>query len=199
MLYKRIKRAIDLALSITALLFLLPILLVVALLVRLNMGRPVLFCQLRPGLSGKLFKMYKFRTMLDAPEGVVISDEARITKLGRILRSTSLDELPEFLNVIKGEMSLVGPRPLLVEYLAHYSQFQKRRHDVLPGITGLAQVRGRNNLTWNNKFRYDIFYVEHKSISFDIQILFETISVVFFRKGFRFHGELKKFENNNLK
>jgi lipopolysaccharide/colanic/teichoic acid biosynthesis glycosyltransferase len=198
MLYKKVKRVIDLALSITALLFLLPILLLVALLVRLTMGGPVLFCQLRPGLSGKLFEMYKFRTMLDAPEGVVVSDEARITKLGRILRSTSLDELPELLNVIKGDMSLVGPRPLLGEYLAHYSESQKRRHDTLPGITGLAQVRGRNNLTWKNKFRYDIFYVEHNSIALDIQIIFETISVVFFRKGFRSHGELKKFEKDNL-
>ena len=193
MLYKKVKRVIDLVLSITALFFLLPILLVVALLVRLNMGGPVLFCQLRPGLSGKLFKMYKFRTMLDAPEGVVVSDEARITKLGRILRATSLDELPELMNVIKGDMSLIGPRPLLVEYLNKYKATQMRRHEVLPGISGLAQVKGRNNLTWNSKFRYDVFYVEHIGWRIDFIILMATFKVVLLRLGFRSHGEDKKF------
>jgi lipopolysaccharide/colanic/teichoic acid biosynthesis glycosyltransferase len=193
MLYKKVKRVIDLALSITALLFLLPILLVVALLVLLNMGGPVLFCQLRPGLSGKLFEMYKFRTMLDAPEGVVVSDEARITKLGRFLRATSIDELPELLNVIKGDMSLIGPRPLLVEYLSKYSAIQMRRHEVLPGISGLAQVKGRNNLTWNSKFRYDVFYVEHIGWRIDLMILLATVKVVLLRSGFRSHGEAKKF------
>jgi len=193
MLYKKVKRVIDLVLSITALFFLLPILLVVALLVRLNMGGPVLFCQLRPGLSGKLFKMYKFRTMLDAPEGVVVSDEARITKLGRILRATSLDELPELMNVIKGDMSLIGPRPLLVEYLNEYTATQMRRHEVLPGISGLAQVKGRNNLSWNSKFRYDVFYVEHIGWQIDLLILLATVKVVLLRTGFRSHGEDKKF------
>ena len=193
MLYKKVKRVIDLALSITALLFLLPILLLVALLVRLTMGGPVLFCQLRPGLSGKLFEMYKFRTMLDAPEGVVVSDEARITKLGRILRATSLDELPELMNVIKGDMSLIGPRPLLVEYLNKYTATQMRRHEVLPGISGLAQVKGRNNLTWNSKFRYDVFYVEHIGWRIDLMILLATVKVVLLRSGFRSHGEAKKF------
>jgi lipopolysaccharide/colanic/teichoic acid biosynthesis glycosyltransferase len=193
MLYKKVKRVIDLALSITALLFLLPILLLVALLVRLNMGGPVLFCQLRPGLSGKLFEMYKFRTMLDAPEGFVMDDEARITKLGRFLRSTSLDELPELINVIRGDMSLIGPRPLLVEYLNNYSATQMRRHEVLPGISGLAQVKGRNNLTWNSKFRYDVFYVDHIGWQIDLIILLATIKVVLLRSGFRSHGEAKKF------
>jgi lipopolysaccharide/colanic/teichoic acid biosynthesis glycosyltransferase len=195
MLYKKVKRVIDLAISITALLFLLPILLVVALLVRLNMGGPVLFCQLRPGLSGKLFEMYKFRTMHDAPEGVVVSDEARITKLGRILRATSLDELPELINVIKGDMSLIGPRPLLVEYLNKYTATQMRRHEVLPGISGLAQVKGRNNLTWNSKFRYDVFYVGHIGWRIDLVILIATAKVVLLRSGFRSHGEDKKFGN----
>ena len=193
MLYKKVKRVIDLALSITALLFLLPILLLVALLVRLTMGGPVLFCQLRPGLSGKLFEMYKFRTMLDAPEGFVMDDEARITKLGRFLRSTSLDELPELINVIRGDMSLIGPRPLLVEYLNNYSATQMRRHEVLPGISGLAQVKGRNNLTWNSKFRYDVFYVDHIGWQIDLIILLATIKVVLLRSGFRSHGEAKKF------
>jgi lipopolysaccharide/colanic/teichoic acid biosynthesis glycosyltransferase len=193
MLYKKVKRVIDLTLSILALLFLFPILFVLALLIRMKMGGPVLFCQIRPGLRGKLFKMYKFRTMIDAPEGVVITDEARITNLGRILRATSLDELPELLNVIRGDMSLIGPRPLLVEYLAHYSDDQKRRHDVLPGITGLAQVRGRNKLSWKNKFKYDIFYVDNIGLSLDILILFETISTVLLKKGFLSHGEERKF------
>ena len=194
MLYIKAKRIIDLTVSISALLFLFPILLVLALLIRMKMGGPVLFCQIRPGLSGKLFKMYKFRTMLDAQDGV-ISDEARITNLGRVLRSTSLDELPELLNVIRGDMSLIGPRPLLVEYLPHYSNDQKRRHDVLPGITGLAQVRGRNKLTWKNKFRYDIFYVDNIGLSLDILILIETISTVLLKKGFISHGEESKFGN----
>ena len=193
MLYKKVKRVIDLTLSLTALLVLLPILLLVALLVRLNMGGPVLFCQLRPGLSGKLFEMYKFRSMLDAQEGEVISDEARITKLGRFLRATSLDELPELLNVIKGDMSLIGPRPLLAEYLDKYTDTQMRRHEVLPGISGLAQVKGRNNLTWNSKFRYDVFYVKHIGWRIDLMILLATVKVVLLRSGFRSHGEDKKF------
>jgi len=193
MLYKKVKRVIDLALSITALLFLLPILLSVALLVRLNMGGPVLFCQLRPGLSGKLFEMYKFRTMLDATEEVALSDEARITKLGRFLRATSIDELPELMNVIKGDMSLIGPRPLLVDYLNKYTATQMRRHEVLPGISGLAQVKGRNNLSWNSKFRYDVFYVDHICWRIDLMILLATVKVVLLRSGFRSHGEAKKF------
>jgi lipopolysaccharide/colanic/teichoic acid biosynthesis glycosyltransferase len=193
MLYKKVKRIIDLALSITALLFLLPIFLVVALLVGLNMGAPIIFCQLRPGLSGKLFEMYKFRTMLNTAEDVAISDETRITKLGRFLRATSLDELPELLNVIRGDMSLIGPRPLLIEYLDRYTATQMRRHEVLPGISGLAQVKGRNNLTWNSKFRYDVFYVEHIGWRIDLMILLATVKVVLLRSGFRSHGEAKKF------
>jgi lipopolysaccharide/colanic/teichoic acid biosynthesis glycosyltransferase len=193
MLYKKVKRVIDLTLSITALFFLLPFLLVVALMIRLFMGGPILFCQLRPGFSGKLFEMYKFRTMLDSPEGVVLSDEARITNLGKFLRATSIDELPELINVIKGDMSLIGPRPLLVEYLNKYTATQMRRHEVLPGISGLAQVKGRNNLSWNSKFRYDVFYVDHIGWRIDLMIILATVKVVLLRSGFRSHGEAKKF------
>jgi lipopolysaccharide/colanic/teichoic acid biosynthesis glycosyltransferase len=193
MLYKKIKRVIDLSLSISALLLLFPIFIFVGLLVRQSMGGPVIFCQLRPGLNGKLFEMYKFRTMLDATETDVLSDEVRITKLGRILRSTSLDELPELVNVIKGDMSLIGPRPLLVEYLNKYTATQMRRHEVLPGISGLAQIKGRNNLTWNSKFRYDVFYVDNIGWQIDLMIFIATVKVVLFRSGFRSHGESKKF------
>ncbi|MBM4231166.1 MAG: sugar transferase, partial [Gammaproteobacteria bacterium] len=142
------------------------------------------------------FEMYKFRTMIDAPRGIELSDEARITSLGRFLRGSSLDELPELFNVIRGQMSLVGPRPLLMEYLEKYTSTQMRRHDALPGITGLAQVRGRNTLSWRHKFKYDLFYVEKRSLLFDLQIIIETISVVFLRIGFRSHGEPKKFGEN---
>ncbi|MGQ0708807.1 MAG: sugar transferase [Rhodoferax sp.] len=193
MSYKIIKRAIDLLVSFAALLLLAPVFLVVALLVRINMGGPVIFRQFRPGLNGKTFEMYKFRTMVIAPQGSELSDEARITRLGRFLRASSLDELPELLNVIKGDMSLIGPRPLLIEYLGRYSETQMRRHEVLPGVTGLAQVKGRNKLTWNSKFRYDVFYVDHLNWKLDSIILLGTIKVVLFRSGFRTHGEANKF------
>jgi len=196
MSYEKIKRTIDLVVSTTALIFFAPLIVILSLLIILNMGGPVVFRQFRPGLRGKPFEMYKFRTMIDPPRGVALSDEARITSLGRFLRGSSLDELPELFNVIRGQMSLVGPRPLLMEYLEKYTSTQMRRHDALPGITGLAQVRGRNTLSWRHKFKYDLFYVEKRSLLFDLQIIIETISVVFLRIGFRSHGEPKKFGEN---
>lgn len=168
--------------------------LIVYIAIRLVMGKGVIFSQLRPGFKGKIFKMYKFRTMIPTDPKFDKSDEERITNLGKWLRATSLDELPELFNVIKGDMSLVGPRPLLVDYLKKYTPTEMRRHEALPGITGLAQVRGRNKLSWRNKFRYDVFYVDQKNFLFDLQILFETVMVVLFRRGFRSHGELKRFD-----
>lgn len=191
--YKIIKRICDLMLALIALLLLSPLMLILAILIYIKMGGGIVFSQLRPGKDGELFRMYKFRTMLAEDRNVYRTDEQRITELGRWLRASSLDELPELINVVKGEMSLVGPRPLLVEYLSKYTPNQMRRHDVLPGITGLAQARGRNNLSWKNKFRYDIFYVQKAGLLFDLRILYETIGVVIFRKGFRSHGEPTKF------
>lgn len=193
MLYKFTKRVCDFTFALLALFLFSPIMLVIASLIYINMGENIVFSQLRPGKNGELFKMYKFRTMLAEDQKVYRTDEQRITKLGRWLRSSSLDELPELINVVKGEMSLVGPRPLLVDYLSKYTPNQMRRHDVLPGITGLAQARGRNNLSWKNKFRYDVFYVQKASLLFDLRILYETIGVVILRKGFRSHGEPTKF------
>lgn len=193
MLYKITKRACDLTFALLALFLFSPIMLVIASLIYINMGGNIVFSQLRPGKNGELFKMYKFRTMLAEDQKAYRTDEQRITKLGRWLRASSLDELPELINIVKGEMSLVGPRPLLVEYLSKYTPNQMRRHDVPPGITGLAQARGRNNLSWKNKFRYDVFYVQKASLLFDLRILYETIGVVILRKGFRSHGEPTKF------
>lgn len=188
-----IKRFCDLFFALSGLILLSPLMLVLAVLIKISMGGNVLFSQLRPGKDCALFRMYKFRTMVNDGLGEQRTDEQRITPLGHWLRSTSLDELPELINVVRGEMSLVGPRPLLVEYLSQYTPIQMRRHDVLPGITGLAQARGRNNLSWKNKFRYDVFYVKKASLLLDFRILYETISVVVFRKGFRSHGEPTKF------
>jgi lipopolysaccharide/colanic/teichoic acid biosynthesis glycosyltransferase len=157
------------------------------------MGRPILFKQARPGLRGRIFFMYKFRTMLLARNKEILSDEARITNLGRFLRSSSLDEIPELFNVIKGDMSLIGPRPLLVEYLDKYTSRQMQRHDVLPGVTGLAQVKGRNNLSWKNKFRYDVFYVDNMNWKMDLYIMLKTIKIVLLKTGFKASGEPKKF------
>jgi sugar transferase EpsL len=190
---KKIKRTIDILLSLTILTLLIPVCILIVLCIALNMGRPVIFSQQRPGLNGKPFMMYKFRTMSIASPGEDLSDEARITYLGRFLRSTSLDELPELINVIRGEMSLVGPRPLLMEYLEGYTAMQMRRHEALPGITGLAQIKGRNMLTWEKKFRFDIFYVDHQNIIFDFYILIMTLKVVILKKGFKLTGEEKKF------
>jgi lipopolysaccharide/colanic/teichoic acid biosynthesis glycosyltransferase len=176
--YRRFgKRAFDLALAAPALLGLSPILLIIAALVRWRLGAPVLFQQLRPGLEGQPFTLYKFRTMNDRrdPAGRLLPDSERLTRFGRLLRSTSLDELPELWNVLRGEMSLVGPRPLLMQYLERYSPEQRRRHDVLPGITGWAQVNGRNAITWEQKFALDAWYVNHVSIGLDAQILLQTL------------------------
>lgn len=193
MSYQKNKRAIDLFLAVLALLVFSPVLLILSLVMKVSIGGQVLFTQLRPGRDGKIFRMYKFRTMIPEDPMVPRTDEERITKLGRWMRATSLDELPELFNVIKGEMSLVGPRPLLVEYLKNYTPIQMRRHEVLPGITGLAQVRGRNDLSWKNKFRYDVFYVDKASWQLDLLVLYETVGIVLFRKGFRSHGEPTKF------
>lgn len=181
----RAKRLLDLALTIPGLVILLPVFMVVALAVLFTLGRPVLFVQLRPGLHGKPFRMYKFRTMRETYDstGNPLPDEERLTPLGRFLRSTSLDELPELWNVLRGDMSLVGPRPLLMEYLDLYTAEQARRHSVLPGITGWAQVNGRNALTWEEKFALDIWYVDNWSIWLDIKILAMTLPAVFRRQG----------------
>lgn len=187
-----IKRLIDILAAFSGLSLLAPLMLLLAVLIRLQMGAPVIFRQARPGLRGKPFCMLKFRTMRDAfdAEGQPLPDEQRITALGKLLRSTSLDELPELWNVLKGDMSLVGPRPLLMEYLPLYSAEQARRHEVRPGITGWAQVNGRNSLSWDEKFRLDVWYVDNQSLWLDIRILFMTIRKVFAREGISAKGEV---------
>lgn len=180
-----LKRALDVALSLMGLVVLSPVLLCTALAVAVKLGRPVLFRQRRPGLNGKPFYMLKFRTMTDGRDkkGDLLPDEVRLTAFGKLLRSTSLDELPELLNVLKGDMSLVGPRPLLMEYLSLYSPEQARRHQVRPGITGWAQVNGRNTLSWEDKFALDVWYVDNWSIKLDLRILAKTVGAVFKRQG----------------
>jgi sugar transferase EpsL len=175
-----LKRLCDIIVSSAALLVLWPVILLTALLVRWKFGSPVLFRQRRPGLHGKLFTIYKFRTMLDTcdAQGNLLPDDERQTRFGRFLRSSSLDELPELWNVLRGEMSLVGPRPLLEEYLGHYSPDEFRRHDVRPGLTGWAQVNGRADLEWEEKLAYDLWYVEHASLWLDLKIIIATIGVV---------------------
>lgn len=180
-----VKRPMDFILAFLALIVLIPVLLSIAILVRIKLGSPIFFKQERPGLNGNLFIMYKFRTMTNEKdsEGNLLSDDIRLTKFGKFLRSTSLDELPELWNIIKGDMSIVGPRPLLVQYLPLYNDFQKQRHDTLPGLTGLAQVNGRNNLSWSEKFEWDIRYVNNVTFSGDVSIFFKTIISVFKQKG----------------
>jgi lipopolysaccharide/colanic/teichoic acid biosynthesis glycosyltransferase len=179
------KRAIDILVSGLALLLLWPVILITAGLVRVSMGSPVLFCQQRPGLGGRPFTLVKFRTMRDAtdPAGRPLPDAQRLTRVGRLLRRTSLDELPQLWNVLKGDMSLVGPRPLLMEYLPRYNDRQRRRHDVRPGITGWAQVNGRNALSWEEKFEHDVWYVEHRSLGLDVKIVLMTLGQVFAGRG----------------
>jgi len=179
-----IKRLFDLIVASFALFLLSPALALIALLVRINLGSPVLFHQSRPGLHGKTFKIFKFRSMLDVVNyhGNPLPDEARLTRFGKFMRATSLDEQPELWNVIKGEMSLVGPRPLLMEYLPLYNKEQFRRHHVRPGITGWAQINGRNAISWEEKFTLDIWYVDNQSFWLDIKILFLTMKKVFFLK-----------------
>ena len=164
---------------------LIAIVLIVAVLVRTKLGSPVIFCQERPGKNEKIFKMYKFRSMTDARDenGVLLPDEVRLTRLGRILRSTSLDELPELWNILRGDMSIVGPRPLLVKYLPLYNEEQRHRHDVRPGLTGLAQVNGRNAITWEDRFIYDVPYVSRITAWGDLKILLQTVSSVMRREG----------------
>lgn len=182
---KYIKRILDFILSLIALVILSPIILVIAILVRIKLGSPVIFKQKRPGLNEKIFTLYKFRTMTDAKDenGNLLPDNIRLTKFGKILRSTSLDELPELFNILKGDMSIVGPRPLLVKYLPLYNKSQKHRHDVRPGFTGWAQCNGRNALSWEEKFDLDIYYVNHVSFFIDVKILFKTIKIVLLREG----------------
>lgn len=186
-----VKRLFDLFVSLLALMALWPVILLVGLLIRFKLGSPILFKQPRPGLHGKPFNMLKFRSMLDAADkyGNPLPDEQRLTRFGRVLRSTSLDELPGLINVLKGEMSLVGPRPLLVEYLPLYSPEQARRHEVRPGITGWAQVNGRNAISWEDKFTLDVWYVDNRSVWLDIKILFFTVKKVFVREGISAAGE----------
>lgn len=182
---KYFKRILDFILAVALFIITLPILLIVGILVRINLGSPIIFKQKRPGKDEKEFILYKFRTMTDAKDenGELLPDDKRLTKFGLFLRSTSLDELPELINIIKGDMSFVGPRPLLMEYLSLYNEEQKHRHDVRPGLTGLAQVNGRNLLGWEERFNYDIEYVKNINFSEDIKIIFKTVSLVLTRRG----------------
>jgi lipopolysaccharide/colanic/teichoic acid biosynthesis glycosyltransferase len=186
-----VKRAIDVCLAAAALLVLWPVLLIVAVVVRFGLGGPVLFRQLRGGYRGRTFHVMKFRTMTDArdEQGRLLPDAVRLTPLGRFLRSSSLDELPQLLNVLRGDMSLVGPRPLDARYLTRYSPEQARRHEVRPGITGWAQINGRNELTWPQRFKYDVWYVDNWSLGLDLKILFLTALRVLRRQGISSKGE----------
>lgn len=177
------KRFFDIVLSGLALVVLSPVLLIVAILVRVKLGSPVLFCQERPGKDEKIFKMYKFRSMTEArdEDGNLLPDDLRLTRFGRLLRSTSLDELPELWNIFKGDMSIVGPRPLLVEYLPYYTEEERHRHDVRPGLTGLAQVNGRNVTPWDERLKMDVDYVDQLTFAMDVKIIFLTVYKVFRR------------------
>ena len=200
---KYIKRLLDFILSLLALIILSPVLLITALLVRIKLGSPVIFKQKRPGLNEKIFTLYKFRTMTDKKddEGNLLPDSERLTKFGKILRSTSIDELPELINILKGDMSIVGPRPLLVEYLELYNEEQKHRHDVRPGLTGLAQVNGRNSISWEDKFKEDIKYIEKISLIGDIKIILKTVIKVFKREGIsqQENDTMEKFKGSEEK
>ena len=182
---KYFKRPLDFILSLIAIIVLSPVFIIIAILVRIKLGSPVIFKQDRPGLNEKIFTMYKFRTMTDERDenGELLPDSKRLTKFGRMLRSTSLDELPELFNILKGDMSFVGPRPLLVEYLPLYNEQQRRRHEVRPGLTGYAQVNGRNAISWEEKFKYDLEYVEKISFLLDLKIFIITVLKVFKREG----------------
>ena len=185
-MYKKyIKRLLDVVISLIALIVLSPVMLIVAILVRIKLGSPVIFKQERPGKDGKIFKLYKFRSMSDKKDenGNLLPDSERLTKFGKILRATSLDELPEFVNILKGEMSLIGPRPLAVCYLPYYNEKEKHRHDVRPGLTGLAQINGRNALNWDDRFAFDIEYVENITFMNDLKILLKTVLKVLKRDG----------------
>lgn len=196
------KRFIDIACSLLFILAFWWLFLILALIVRVNLGAPVIFTQDRPGKDGKIFKLYKFRSMSNAKDenGEFLPDKQRITKFGRLLRSTSLDELPELFNILKGDMSIIGPRPLLVKYLEHYNSNDIRRHEVRPGLTGWAQVNGRNTLTWKDKFSKDIEYVDNITFLMDLKIVFLTIKKIFAREGIEFieghQSVMEYFENN---
>ena len=197
------KRTLDLLVSIVALILLSPLLLVVICAIYLKMGRPVFFIQQRPGLGAKPFRMIKFRTMLNTQDasGRLLSDAGGLTPFGAFLRSTSIDELPELINVIRGEMSLVGPRPLLMEYIPLYSQEQYRRHEVRPGITGWAQINGRNAISWDEKFALDVWYVDNRSLWLDIKILWQTLAAVLSRNDISATGDatMPKFTGKQAK
>ena len=204
---KYIKRPQDMLCALLALIVLSPILFITAFLVRVKLGSPVIFKQERPGLNGKIFTLYKFRTMTDErdSEGNLLPDEVRLTKFGKLPRSTSLDELPELLNILFGDIAVIGPRPLLVEYLPRYNAEQRRRHEVRPGLSGLAQVNGRNAISWEDKFKYDVQYVDHVTFLGDWKIIFQTILNVIKRDGINsetaatmevFMGTEEKVEEN---
>lgn len=182
---KYIKRLLDFTLSLLALIILSPVLLVTAALVRIKLGSPIIFHQERPGKSEKIFRLYKFRSMTDERDenGNLLPDDQRLTRFGQILRSTSLDELPELWNILRGDMSIVGPRPLLVKYLPLYNEEQRHRHDVRPGLTGWAQANGRNAISWEEKFKLDVWYVGHISFGVDVKVIFMTAKKVFCRDG----------------
>lgn len=180
-----IKRLLDIMISLCGIIVLSPVYLILAIMVRVKLGTPVIFKQERPGKGEKIFHLYKFRSMTDERDenGNLLPDEARLTSFGKKLRSTSLDELPELFNILKGEMSIIGPRPLLVRYLPRYNEFQRHRHDVRPGLTGLAQINGRNAITWEKKFEYDVEYVENLSFALDARIFVGTVRAVLKREG----------------
>ena len=190
---KYIKRLLDIVLSTLAIIVLSPLLIIIAVLVRIKLGKPILFNQDRPGLNEKIFTLHKFRTMTNKTDekGNLLPDEQRLTKFGKFLRSTSLDELPELFNILKGDMSIVGPRPLLIEYLEYYTEEEHHRHDVRPGLTGLAQINGRNTLTWEEKFKYDVEYVGNITILNDIKIIFLTVIKVIKRSDIRVGKDFK--------
>ena len=190
---KYIKRTLDLILSLMALIVLMPLMIIIGILVRINLGSPIIFKQKRPGKNEKIFTLYKFRTMTDKRDidGNLLPDEYILTKFGKFLRSTSLDELPELINIIKGDMAIVGPRPLLVEYLPYYTEEEKHRHDVRPGLTGLAQVNGRNAISWEEKLKYDTEYIKEISFYSDLKIIFKTIKKTIKRKDIKMGKELQ--------
>lgn len=190
---KYIKRTLDLILSLMALILLMPLMIIIGILVRINLGSPIIFKQKRPGKNEKIFTLYKFRTMTDKRDidGNLLPDEYRLTKFGKFLRSTSLDELPELINIIKGDMAIVGPRPLLVEYLPYYTEEEKHRHDVRPGLTGLAQVNGRNAISWEEKLKYDTEYIKEISFYSDLKIIFKTIKKTIKREDIKMGKELQ--------
>lgn len=189
-IYDFLKRTFDVVGASVGLVVGFPLMLIIAILVKVKLGNPIFFRQIRPGLHAQPFILYKFRTMKDAGDarGVVLSDEERLTQFGRLLRSTSLDELPQLFNVLRGDMSFIGPRPLLMEYLSVYTPSQARRHEVKPGITGWSQVKGRNSLDWQERLALDVWYVEQRSLRLDLQILVQTIWIVLTRQGISAHG-----------